>query len=137
MFYGSLEGAAQACFSDLPLEEGIEYARQSVYQSAVSFAREYQYVSQLTRIQRFGWLTQSSANRYAGYADVDNVAYILCTEDKALPPGTQEQMISIINASRPAKSRAAVYKLATSHSPHVSAPEKLAELVVEAIRKFQ
>lgn len=48
--------------------------------------------------------------------------YILCTEDRAIPPAFQATMVRDWPAT-------AVRRLATSHSPFLSAPDELAEML--------
>lgn len=55
--------------------------------------------------------------------------YIETSEDRALPPATQRQM----HAALP---REAVYAMATSHSPFLSQPERLAEILIEIGDRF-
>ena len=42
LYHEPLENSAKICFSGLPLEEGVEYARKSTYHSAPSFGNESQ-----------------------------------------------------------------------------------------------
>lgn len=114
-----IESSAKINFSDLPLEKGIECAKRFVYHSAPSFGSKLQ---------------------YAGYKDVDNVAYIFCTEDKTLSPEFQQKQIDNINSRRSSNGAkpAKVYKLEGSgHCPTASRPVELAREVVQAIQAFE
>ncbi|KAJ7666287.1 Alpha/beta hydrolase fold-1 [Mycena rosella] len=108
MYHEPLENSARINFSDLPLDQGVEWVRKMPWHSAPSFANE---------------LT------YAGYNDVDS-AYILCTEDKCLTPDFQRQMIE--NAKSGGR-MVKVYEVAASHCAMASVPEKVAASIVEAV----
>jgi pimeloyl-ACP methyl ester carboxylesterase len=56
--------------------------------------------------------------------------YITCTEDRAVPPAAQRRFINEADAYTP-DNPTDVRTLPTSHSPFVSQPEKLAEILLE------
>lgn len=117
MYMDPIEKSAKINFSDLPLDQAVACANRFVFHSAQSFGNPLE---------------------HAGYADVDNVAYIFCSEDKTLPPAFQEQQIANINASREGKrSPVKVLKLASSHCPNASRPVDLARAVVDAVQEFK
>ena len=72
-----------------------------------------------------------NGSQYAGYCDVDTVVYIFCTQDNCLPPDFQEQMIENARAGGKLKE---VYNLASGHCPNVSQPEKVVEVITEAVK---
>lgn len=117
MYHDPLEESARVNFSDQSPEKGLECARRFVYHSAPSFG---------------------NALQYAGYRDLDNVAYILCTADKTLNPEFQHSQIDNINAAREeaGKPSARVYQMNSGHCPNASKPVELARELVEAIRAF-
>ena len=117
MYHDPIEASAKTNFSDLPLEKAMECVKRLRHHSAPSFG---------------------NALQYAGYKDVDNVAFLFCTEDKTLPPSFQEQQIENINASRRGKrGEVKVYKLQAAHCPNASAPVDVARMVVEAVKGFE
>jgi pimeloyl-ACP methyl ester carboxylesterase len=56
--------------------------------------------------------------------------YITCTEDRAVPPAAQRRFVDEADAYTP-DNPTDVRTLPTSHSPFVSQPEKLAEILLE------
>jgi hypothetical protein len=58
--------------------------------------------------------------------------YVICTEDKAIPPALQRRFVMEIDAvsTRPTT----VVELATSHSPFLLAPEAPAEIIATSVR---
>ncbi|KAJ7662911.1 Alpha/beta hydrolase fold-1 [Mycena rosella] len=105
----SFETAASRNFSDLPLDQGIEWVKKMPWQSVLSFQGE---------------LT------YTAYKDVDS-AYILCTKDKGLPPDFQRQMVeNLKSGGRTVK----VYELEVAHCANISEPEKVAALLTEVVK---
>lgn len=70
---------------------------------------------------------------YAGYKDVDSIAYILCTRDKCLVPEFQQQMIEKAKSGgKPVK----VYELAADHCVPASKVEALVDTVKTAMAQF-
>lgn len=55
-------------------------------------------------------------------------AYIFCEEDRALPPPVQEQMAEMLNTT-------SIYRLKSSHSPYLSMPDKVADILEELAGK--
>ncbi|GKZ24458.1 hypothetical protein AbraIFM66951_010681 [Aspergillus brasiliensis] len=55
-------------------------------------------------------------------------AYIICEEDRALPPPVQEQMAEMLNTT-------SIYRLKSSHSPYLSMPDKVADILEELAGK--
>ncbi|KAJ7662910.1 Alpha/beta hydrolase fold-1 [Mycena rosella] len=105
----SLEDVVRRNLSDLPLDQGIEWVKKMPWQSILSFQGE---------------LT------YAAYNYVDS-AYILCTEDKCLPPDFQRQMVrNLKSGGRTVK----VYELELVHCANISEPEKVAALLIEVVK---
>lgn len=93
-------------FSGLPDEEALQRSSTMESHSLLSFKEKL---------------------RYAGYNDVDEVHYILCEEDKIIPPEFQAGMIELIKTS--SGKDVTVHKIKADHAPNVSQPEKMTELV--------
>ena len=111
LYHEPLENSVRTNFSDLPQEKGLEFVKQMPYHSGPSFQQPL---------------------RYAGYSDVDRIAYISCSQDKCLPPGFQRQQIE--NAKSGGKP-VEVYHLDSGHCPNASQPEKVVEVIKEAMEK--
>lgn len=62
-------------------------------------------------------------------------AYVRCTQDRALPLALQDRLIRDADALTPAN-RFEVHSLATSHSPFISQPEALAEVLARAAARI-
>ncbi|KAE8423813.1 Alpha/beta hydrolase fold-1 [Aspergillus pseudocaelatus] len=105
--------SAALCFSDLPAEEGEVWMKRSPRHSAASF---------------IGPLT------YAGYKDVP-VSYLLCAEDKVIPPGVQQKQIEIIE--REAGREVDVTVIQTGHIPTASAPEKVIDWITGLATRYE
>lgn len=138
MYMSDVEAAAKTNFSDLPLDKAIECAKRFTYHSAPSFGNTLQYSSPPFPQPLNTSSSILTTSRYAGYKDPDNVAYILCTEDKTLVPAFQQTQIDNIDAARreAGRSETKVLKLGTSHCPHASAPVDVARAVVEAVSSW-
>lgn len=104
-----IEESAKLTFSDMPFEEAKEWARKMPYHSAPSFE---------------GRLT------YPGYNKIP-VSFVFCDKDVILPPDFQTSVIEGIE--KESGEKVDVHHLDTGHCPNVSAPAKLAEVVVKAI----
>jgi hypothetical protein len=71
---------------------------------------------------------------YAGYKDVQ-VDYILCEDDKIIPPAYQEAMVGIIEkhkegeGEREGAGKVNVHRMNSDHAPNVSHPEELLEVL--------
>ncbi|MEU8616109.1 alpha/beta fold hydrolase, partial [Actinoplanes sp. NPDC048791] len=61
--------------------------------------------------------------------------YVVCTEDRAVPPALQRRFVREIDAVSAQPTR--VVELATSHSPFLSAPEALAEVLAATYQAHQ
>lgn len=59
---------------------------------------------------------------------VTPTAYIICEEDRALPPPIQEQMAEMLSTKW-------IYRLKSSHSPYLSMPDKVADILEELAGK--
>ncbi|KIV88506.1 hypothetical protein PV10_08187 [Exophiala mesophila] len=103
------EVGSKECFSDLPLEEAIEWGKKMSKQSAVSFSNE---------------LT------YPGYKYVP-VSYIFCEQDQILRPDFQTSVIAGIE--KMSGNKVDVRRLNTGHCPNVSNPLGTAKVIAEAI----
>lgn len=62
---------------------------------------------------------------YAGWQDVP-MTYVICEKDLALFPEVQEELIRNAGVSP------TIRRLAASHSPFISVPDQVAELIREA-----
>jgi len=54
--------------------------------------------------------------------------YVLCTDDRTIPPEEQEKMVKDWPEGH-------VHRLAAGHSPYFSHPDSLADLLIKAVRK--
>jgi hypothetical protein len=109
MIHGTGEDAAKITFSDLPLEKGIELAKEMPWHSTISFANE---------------LT------YPGYKYVPS-SWVFCEEDLVLPPIFQQQCIDLIE--KESGKRIHVERLNAAHCPEHSKPTEEAEAIHRAI----
>ncbi|KAK9781136.1 hypothetical protein SCAR479_04957 [Seiridium cardinale] len=99
-------------FSDLPTEQGLEWANKMAGHSTATFQEK---------------LT------YAGYNDV-NAHYIVCEQDKIIPQEAQYGMIELIKTS--SGRDVTVHKLDSGHAPIISQPENvsiIAKKVIEGL----
>lgn len=104
------EDCARAQFSDLPLEEGIEWVKKMTLQSAPSFANK---------------LT------YPGYKYVP-AAWILCENDRILSAETQQKYIEIIEEA--SGNKVDVHRVPAGHFPNASIPAETANAIIAAVR---
>lgn len=105
-------GNAPMTFSDLPPEEALHHAKTLTVHSTASFEEKLS---------------------YAGYNDV-KVHYILCENDKIIPPEAQSGMIEMIKALSGREVQ--VHKLDCDHAPTVGRTEdlaKIAETVLQSV----
>lgn len=56
--------------------------------------------------------------------------FVLCTQDHAIPPGMQRKMIDQI--LKPGNTDVEVYNLDASHSPFLSMPKTMADVIRKA-----
>ncbi|KAJ9607742.1 hypothetical protein H2200_007820 [Cladophialophora chaetospira] len=104
-----IEESAKLTFSDMPLEEGMEWVKKMPYHSAPSFE---------------GQLT------YPGYNNIP-VSFIFCDKDVILPPEFQTSVIESIE--KESGKKVDVHHLNIGHCPNVSAPTELAAVVAKAV----
>jgi hypothetical protein len=118
MYHSPVSLSAEINFSDLPLEEGIKWVEAFNWHSLLSFQ---------------GQCT------YAGYEDVQSVAYILCEKDKCIAPAFQQKMIKVADEGRRGKGKGEVkvYTLDSGHCPIASRPKDTAELVARAVEEMK
>ncbi|KAK8119369.1 uncharacterized protein PG998_003995 [Apiospora kogelbergensis] len=111
IYYTDMTRLAQLSFTDLPLQEGIEWASKMVKQSAASFA------TPLT---------------YSGYKDVP-VSYLLCKNDRTIPPSIQQDEIDMIEQETGKK--VDVTSIDSDHVPLLSHPELVIDWIVKLMEK--
>ncbi len=114
MYHSPASLSAEVNFSDIPLEEGTKFVEQFRWHSGLSFQNEC---------------------TYAGYEDVDNVAFIFCEKDKTISPEFQQMMIDNAEEARKKKGGDGIriYRLDSGHIPTASKPKELADLVDKAV----
>ena len=100
-------------FSDVPYEEGLEWAKKSSEHSTVSFTGE---------------LT------YPGYKDVP-VSYMFTENDKTVPPEMQRTQIETME--RENGKQVVVYAIPTGHFPYVSSPDIVADTIKRAAGEME
>ncbi|KAH6963087.1 Alpha/beta hydrolase fold-1 [Fusarium avenaceum] len=103
------KGHASSTFSDLPADEALELAKQMPEHSTPSFKEP---------------LT------YPGYNDVE-VHYIVCEQDKIIPPMFQRGMIEAVKMS--AGKDVKVHSLDSGHVPVISQPDNVSKIVKKII----
>ncbi|KAF5670026.1 hypothetical protein FHETE_4709 [Fusarium heterosporum] len=103
------EGHATATFSDMPYEEALDLAKQMPEHSTPSFREP---------------LT------YPGYNDVD-VHYIVCEQDKIIPPMFQRGMIEAVKMSTGRD--VTEHSLDAGHVPVISQPDSVSKIVKKII----
>ncbi|CAI6081693.1 unnamed protein product [Clonostachys chloroleuca] len=101
---------AKITFSDMTAEEGLALAKNMDVQSIASFEEKLS---------------------YPGYNDVDEVHYILCEEDKVIPPQFQEAMLELLKTSRGKDS--IVHRLKSGHAPSTSQSGNVVDIVKKVI----
>ncbi|KAH8891211.1 alpha/beta-hydrolase [Thozetella sp. PMI_491] len=111
--YNEPEGSAAANFSDLPHEEGVEWAKKLDWHSVVTFTNP---------------LT------YPGYNDVP-VSYLICETDQIIPLATQETCIANIEES--SGNKVDVIRINAGHIPYASQMDKMAEIIAEVALKVK
>lgn len=102
------EGTAPVTFSDLPPAQAMAWAKKMPEQSAASFAGE---------------LT------YPGYKYVP-VSYLVCEDDKVLPPAFQRSMIEMLEAQGV---KVDVHTCSAGHCPIISMPDTVVDIIRKAI----
>lgn len=110
IYHSPARASAEINFSDLPIEQGIKLVEQFRWQSLPSF---------------------QSKCTYAGYEEVDRVAFVLCEKDKTISPALQQKMIDLADDARKAKgkSKIEVWRLDSGHAPLVSKPKEVLDIV--------
>jgi pimeloyl-ACP methyl ester carboxylesterase len=103
------KGHASSTFSDLPADEALELAKQMPEHSTPSF---------------------KEALTYPGYNDVE-VHYIVCEQDKIIPPMYQRGMIEAVKMS--AGKDVKVHSLDSGHVPVISQPDNVSKIVKKII----
>ncbi|GAW22174.1 hypothetical protein ANO14919_117090 [Xylariales sp. No.14919] len=111
-YYPSPTRTAEVVFSDLPPDEGKDWARKLVKHSAASFA------SKLT---------------YGGYNDVP-VSYLVAANDQSLSPATQESQIEMIE--RVSGNKVDVSRIDAGHVPSITHPQDVIDWILRVARKF-
>ncbi|CEI61597.1 hypothetical protein FVEN_g9320 [Fusarium venenatum] len=105
-----VEANSSLTFSDLPAEQALELAKQMEDHSTPSFKEK---------------LT------YPGYNDVE-VHYVVCEQDKVIPPQFQRLMIEGVKASTGRD--VTVYTLESGHVPVTSQPENTSKIIEKVIK---
>ncbi|KAI1114234.1 alpha/beta-hydrolase [Nemania sp. NC0429] len=111
-YYPDLTHAAEIVFSDLPLEEGKQWAAKMVKHSAASF------LDNLT---------------YGGYGDVP-VSYFVGEGDRSIGPATQRSQIEMIE--RVSGNKVDVTTANTDHVPPISHPQAVVDYILGVARKL-
>jgi len=104
---------ATVVFSDVPHEEGLEWAKLMVKHSAVSF---------------------SNPLTYAGYNDV-RVFYLVAEGDRSISPQRQRSYIEMIE--RVSGKPVDVTTTPAGHVPTVTAPDDVIKWIVAVAEKLQ
>lgn len=102
-------GNAPLTFSDMPFEEGLRHVNDMADHSTPSFMEKLS---------------------YAGYNDVE-VHYIVCEDDKVIPPEYQYGMIEMVKASSGREPK--VHKLQSGHAPNISQPDNLVTILKDIV----
>ncbi len=98
----------QVIFNDLPAERAELYTKKATHSSTVAF---------------------TTPSTFEPWSNSMPCAYILCTEDNALPYSIQQQMSGQI---RP---EPVTWSLKAGHCPFISIPDQLAEVVIQAAQR--
>lgn len=110
-------------YSDLPKEEQDTWARALVRHPAVC---QYEPVH--------GQKLKDEIGTRVAWRDVESTVYLLCEEDEALPGFVQRMMIDRLETEGGlGKGAVRVECLEASHSPFLSMPEKVVELVEKVL----
>ncbi|KIV99839.1 uncharacterized protein PV09_08508 [Verruconis gallopava] len=104
--------ARELFYHDLPEEEGHEWVARLTKQSMKAF-------------------TEGRDVTYTGWLEVPNWL-LMTTDDKALPIDTQRMMAAMVKD----QAKLTVREIATSHSPMLSKPEEVANMIIEATNTF-
>lgn len=112
MVHDPPEPSAKLTFSDLPLEEGVEWIKKFPQHSAISF------VNPLT---------------HAGYKDIP-VSYLLCEKDLVIPPDVQKAGIEMIEKESGRK--VDVTAIPRDHVPNARYPEEVADWILKVAGKY-
>ena len=104
-----VELIARSAFPELPFERAFEIVKSMGRQSVLSFE---------------GKVT------YAGYRHVP-VSWIFCENDAIISPTLQREYIQRIEEE--SGKRIDLHTLASGHSPNVTVPDKLAEILVKIL----
>ena len=111
MYHSSISESAALTFSDLPKEEGEDWAKKFVQHSAISFAGEL---------------------RHGGYRDIP-VSYLFCEEDLVIPPDNQRAGIDLIE--KESGKKVDVTSIRAGHAPPVSEPQKVVDWILDVAGK--
>ncbi|KAI0401346.1 alpha/beta-hydrolase [Xylaria palmicola] len=111
-YYPNLTRTAEIVFSDLPLEEGKEWARKLVKHSAASYA------SKLT---------------YGGYKDVP-VSYLVAEGDLSIPAVVQRSQIEMIE--QVSGNEVDVSSIDSGHDLSISHPQQVIDWILSVAQKF-
>ncbi|KAJ5639525.1 uncharacterized protein N7484_007387 [Penicillium longicatenatum] len=104
--YVLADGAGAVGWQDLPLEKQEKWNALSLHTSRAVFSGE---------------------STYEPWRDIP-CAYIICEQDHALPPSFQELFASKMGGPEN------TYRLPSSHSPFLSMPERLADLLHQVVK---
>jgi hypothetical protein len=104
-----VELVAQAAFSDIEFNKAVEIVKEMPRHSALSFAGEVTYL---------------------GYKHIPS-SYIFCENDFLISPDAQRKFIERIKEAT--GKEVDVHNLSTGHAPNLSAPDKLAQLLVDIV----
>jgi len=104
--------ARELLYHDLPAAEGDEWVAKLRKQSSKA-------------------LTEGADVMYPGWRDVP-VWMLITTEDKALPVEAQKMFVGMVKDS----ADITVREIATSHSPMLSKPKEVVDLILEATKEF-
>ncbi|KAI6712533.1 hypothetical protein JHW43_004943 [Diplocarpon mali] len=96
----------QVAFNDLPAEQAEQFAQDVTHSSSVVFA---------------------TPSTFEPWANGIRCAYIFCTEDRALPYPSQQQMAAQLGPEP------VTWTLKAGHCPFLSVPEQLVEVSLKAV----
>jgi hypothetical protein len=105
------EETAKLIFNHLSPEEGTAFVKQMPNHASISF------VNELT---------------YAGYKDVP-VSYLLCEDDRCIPPFIQRDEIEMIE--KESGTKVDVTSINADHCPMVTAKKEVVDWIVDAAEK--
>ena len=98
---------------------------RDIFYNDLSEAEAEQYIAHL---KPFAYKAMSTKNTFQPWEEID-CGYIVCEKDQAIPAGAQRGMVQGVEAGG---GKMKVWELDASHSPFLSMPEKVAEIVREA-----